>query len=220
MSKFRSLFILFSALLWGLALYGISKIKPSQYAEIFKDTPVIETVPVVPKPPPIIPEVVIPPKPFKERETKAIVKTPIIQTVKVETAPEITPPDTPIIYSPPTPELEKTPPITYKKPVKVVILPPPICGKKDSEPVRVTQFNNSDAYPAAAADDGIEGTATIVAQIDENGRVISASIVEVSNGVFKAKSIIDEAKRQKYKPAIRDCKEARTDYKYTIQFEL
>ena len=221
MSKYRGIFIILSALLWGLALWGISKIKPTMLVELFEDVNAIETEvekPPPPPPPPPPPETKLPPPPIVERKPDLKINVSIPDPIKRVTEEEVRPPPAPVKDLPPAPPPPPLPPVLLPPPPP----PPPIpsCTEKDTEPKRITQFNNEDAYPAAAADEGIEGTATISAQIDANGRVTSASVVGASNSAFKAKSVTDEAKRQKYKPARRDCKDVATSYTYTIKFQL
>lgn len=222
MGKYRGLFIVLSAVIWAVLLYGMSKVKPGVFEELFQDKAIKvekeqkkeEKPPPPPPPPPKLP----PPPPLVERKTQVktdlVVDTPIQRPVAENPPPPVAPPVyVPEALPPPPPPPPPGPPPPPPPP------PPPSCTEKDSSPTPITAFNTDIAYPARAQEDELEGSASITSHIDANGNVTSSTI-SASNAVFNSGSVSSEAKRRKYKPARSDCKNVPGTYSYTVKFKL
>ncbi len=220
MGKYRGLFILLSAVIWAVLLWGMSKVKPGVFEDLFQDKAIKvenekkkeEKPPPPPPPPPKLP----PPPPLVERKTNVktnlVIDTPIERPVAENPPPPVAPP----VYSPLAPPAPPPPPAPPAPPPPP---PPPSCQEKDSNPTPITAFNQDIAYPARAQEEEIEGSATITSQVDANGNVTSNSI-SASNPVFNSSSVSSEAKRRKFKPARSDCKNVSGSYTYTVKFQL
>lgn len=216
MGKYRGLFILLSAVIWAVLLWGMSKVKPGVFEEMFDDI-AIKVQKDKPKEPPKPPPPPPPPPPdtpkLVERKTLSPITIDVPDPVERVVVDKTPPPPEPIKeVSPPTPP---PPPPPYVPPPP----PPPSCAEKDTPPVRTTAFNTDGAYPARALEDEIEGSANVTAQVSASGSVTSVSI-SASNPVFNAASVAAEAKRQKYKPARRDCENVAGTHSYTVKFQL
>lgn len=218
MGKYRGLFILLSAVIWAVLLWGMSKVKPGVFEELFDDVAIkVSKDPKKepPKPPPPPP----PPPPdtpkLVERKTNAPISIDVpdpVERVVVDKTPPPPEPVKEVAHEPPPPP---PPPVVYVPPPP----PPPSCTEKDSSPTPITSFNTGIAYPARAQEEDMEGTATITSQIDANGNVTSNSI-SASNPVFNSSSVSAEAKRRKFKPGRSDCKNVSGSYTYTVKFQL
>ena len=221
MGKYRGLFLLLSAVIWAFALWGISKIKPAKFFEEILDSVTVQADKDKPKPPPPPPppppEKLPPPPPLVERQTKVIVNAaPQPQEEPRNVAKEATNIAPTNDYHPdPPPPPPPGPPPPPPPP------PPPEPKCKASGPVKVSTFDTSDAYPAEASEKEIEGSASIEVSIDTGGRVTNASVVSASNSVFRAASVLREARSQKFKPAMgADCNPVTSSYTFNVQFKL
>lgn len=212
MSKYRGLFMILSTMIWALALWGISKIKPELLTDMFKDQTAIQADKDKPKPPPPPPppkEKLPPPPPLVERETKSPVQVaaPPQQEEVRQTAPVAPPPAPP---APPAPAYEPPPPPP----------PPPSCTESPHN-VRVRRgFNIERAYPARAQERDIEGTVQATLNVDASGSVTNVSVTSSNPpGVFES-AVEREGMRMTFEPARRDCANVASTYSLSVQFRL
>lgn len=218
MSKFRSIFILASALIWGIALYGITKIRSDyefrQIAEPFVINGTIDPPPPPPPPPP--PDDAQPHQRIKEHTTFQIpTRTTIVETQErpqIETASAIG--TVKLQMS----ELTGT---ISEGPQERIPAPPAQKKCKASGPVKLSQYDISDAYPSEALEKELEGSASINVSIDDSGNVSAASVVAATNQAFRSTSVAREAKSLRFKPAIDDdCNPISSSYIINVVFKL
>lgn len=219
MSKYRNIFILASALIWGIALVAITKIKSENKYTTIEEPLVINSDPAEPPPPP-------PPPPQDDthelhRPVRAHLaldmpnKTIIPKTFagpKIETV-NYTGPSLMQNYA----DVAQIPTTTNI----ISVEPPPQKKCKATGPIKISQYDISDAYPAEALEKEVEGSASIDISIDDSGHVSGASVVSASNTAFRSTSVAREAKSLKFKPAIgEDCNPISSSYTINVVFKL
>lgn len=92
---------------------------------------------------------------------------------------------------------------------------------KASGPVKLSQYDISDAYPSEALEKELEGSASINVSIDDSGNVSAASVVAATNQAFRSTSVAREAKSLRFKPAIDDdCNPISSSYTINVVFKL
>ncbi|MCA0373801.1 MAG: energy transducer TonB [Proteobacteria bacterium] len=85
----------------------------------------------------------------------------------------------------------------------------------------MAKFDPGDAYPAEAEEKEIEGSATVVVQVDASGRVTEASVTSASNPVFRSSSVTREARSVRFTPAQnKDCEKVGGSYSFNVVFRL
>ncbi len=221
MGKYRGLFLLLSAVIWAFALWGISKIKPAKFFEEILDSVTVQADKDKPKPPPPPPppppEKLPPPPPLVERQTKVIANVaPQPQEEPRNVAKEATniAPTNDYHPDPPPPPPPGPPPPPPPPPP-----PEPKCSPTDVRPL--AKFDPGDAYPAEAEEKEIEGSATVVVQVDASGRVTEASVTSASNPVFRSSSVTREARSLRFSPGQnKDCDKVGGSYTFNVQFKL
>ena len=114
------------------------------------------------------------------------------------------------VSPPPAPAWELSPPPPP---------PEPKCSATDVRPL--AKFDPGDAYPAEAEEKEIEGSATVVVQVDASGRVTEASVTSASNPVFRSSSVTREARSLRFSPGQnKDCEKVGGSYTFNVQFKL
>ena len=73
-------------------------------------------------------------------------------------------------------------------------------------------------YPAAARQSNIQGTVTVSANIDENGKVVSAKAL--SGPILLRQAAVDSVKQWKYSPGLVDGKPAPSQVTVNVEFRL
>lgn len=94
------------------------------------------------------------------------------------------------------------------------------CKTPDYDPKPITPFNVDKAYPKLAEKYNVEGNIKLIVEIDKNGNVTKAQIVEYSSVLFNSKSIIKAAKEIKFIPAKKNCVYVKSDYMFNVNFIL
>ncbi len=94
------------------------------------------------------------------------------------------------------------------------------CKTPDYGPKPITPFDADKAYPKLAEKYNVEGNIKLIVEIDKNGNVTSAKIVEYSSLLFNSKGIIKLAKDIKFIPAKKNCAYVKSEYMFNVNFVL
>lgn len=105
-------------------------------------------------------------------------------------------------------------------PLRVDFVLPKPCAEGEKNPRKLRDFNWDRAYPQRAVDRGIEGRVWATLQIDATGSVVGFILISADPpGVFES-AVEREARRMRFEPARRNCKNVAGDYPLEVTFVL